>query len=47
MNNIHEAFTQLEKGIKRKIVQSKPSPKRMRGSEKMIPYLSYNKKKST
>ena len=47
MKNIHEAFTQVEKGIKRKIVQSKPTPKRMRGSEKMIPYLSYNKKKST
>ena len=47
MRNIHEAFSQVEKGIKRKSSQSKTSPKRMRGSEKMIPYLSYDIKKST
>ena len=40
MKNIHDAFNQVEKGIKRKVKQSKIS-KKLKTSQEVVPYLFY------
>ena len=40
MKNIHDAFNQVEKGIKRKVKQSKIS-KKLKTSQEVVPYLLY------
>ena len=47
MKNIHNAFTQVEKGIKRKSKQGKSSFKKFKTSRDIVPYLMYDLKKLT
>ena len=42
MKNIHDAFNQVEKGIKRKSKQNKTSAKKLKTSQEIVPYLLYN-----
>ena len=42
MKNIHDAFNQVEKGIKRKSKQDKTSVKKLKTSRKVVPYSLYN-----
>ena len=42
MKNIHDAFSQVEKGIKRKSKQEKKSVKKMKTSREVVPYSLYN-----
>ena len=42
MKNIHDAFNQVEKGIKRKSKQDKISPKKIKTTREVVPYSLYN-----
>lgn len=42
MENIHDAFNQVEKGIKRKTKQDKTSAKKLKTSREVVPYSLYN-----
>ena len=42
MKNIHDAFNQVEKGIKRKSKQDKTSPKKIKTTREVVPYSLYN-----
>ena len=42
MKNIHDAFNQFEKGIKRKSKQDKTSPKKIKTTREVVPYSLYN-----
>ena len=47
MKNIHGAFNQVEKGIKRKSNQDKISPKKIKITREVVPYSIYNFKNLT
>ena len=47
MKNIHDAYNQVEKGIKRKSKQDKISPKKIKTTREVVPYSLYNLKKLT
>ena len=42
MKNIHDAFNQVEKGIKRKSKQDKKSSKKIKTTREVVPYSLYN-----
>ena len=41
MKNMHDAFNQVEKGIKRKAKEEKTDFKKVKTSHEVVPYLMY------